>query len=188
MRVYVIRHGESESNLAKQWTGWVDVHLTEKGIADAKKAGEFLKDISFDKVYSSDLIRAVETTENAIPGCKYETSMLLREINLGSLAGIPYTDTKSEDLPHIREIGFDKYGGETRAEFRERAKRFIKEKLESLDCENVAVFCHAGWLREMLGIVLDTNVSSRQICCNNCTVSVYDYTDNVWKLYSWNNI
>ena len=31
MRVYVIRHGESENNLAKKWTGWMDVHLTDKG-------------------------------------------------------------------------------------------------------------------------------------------------------------
>ena len=31
MRVYVIRHGESETNKAKKWTGWLDVHLTDKG-------------------------------------------------------------------------------------------------------------------------------------------------------------
>ena len=34
MRVYVIRHGESETNRAKRWTGWVDAHLTDKGKED----------------------------------------------------------------------------------------------------------------------------------------------------------
>ena len=43
MRVYVIRHGESETNKAKKWTGWLDVHLTDKGKDDANKAGNFLK-------------------------------------------------------------------------------------------------------------------------------------------------
>ena len=37
MKVYVIRHGESENNRAKKWTGWADVHITEKGVEDAKK-------------------------------------------------------------------------------------------------------------------------------------------------------
>lgn len=61
MRVYVIRHGESETNLNKKWTGWLDVHLTDKGKDDAKKAGDFLKNIAFEKIYASDLSRAVET-------------------------------------------------------------------------------------------------------------------------------
>ncbi len=187
MKVYVIRHGESEANVDNLWSGWWDTHLTEKGIVDAKKTGEFLKGVSFDKVYSSDLKRAVETMKNAINPKEYETSKLLREINLGSLSGTPYADTTAEDTKYVREIGFDKFGGETRAEFRERAKKFIKEKLETETHKNVAVFCHAGWIREMLGFVLDTQVKSNQICCNNCTVSVYDYTQGAWKLYAWIN-
>ena len=69
MRVYVIRHGESETNYKKQWTGWSDVHLTDKGKEDAKKARDFLKHISFDKIFASDLVRAVETAKIALPDC-----------------------------------------------------------------------------------------------------------------------
>ena len=43
MRVYVVRHGESEANLSKQFTGWMDVHLTDQGRAQARGAGEFLQ-------------------------------------------------------------------------------------------------------------------------------------------------
>lgn len=49
MKVYVIRHGESETNYEKKWTGWLDVNLTEKGMNDAKKAGEFLASVSLIK-------------------------------------------------------------------------------------------------------------------------------------------
>ena len=67
MRVYVIRHGESESNASKKWTGWMDVELTEKGKKDAEKAREVLKNIKFDKVYSSDLKRALDTMKIVLP-------------------------------------------------------------------------------------------------------------------------
>ena len=86
LRLYVVRHGESETNLAKRWTGWMDVSLTGKGREDAKKAGDFLKNIEFDRVLSSDLRRAVQTAETALPGCVPETSPLFREIDLGSLS------------------------------------------------------------------------------------------------------
>ena len=39
----LIRHGQSTWNLEKRFTGWVDVHLTEKGISEAKKAGDLIK-------------------------------------------------------------------------------------------------------------------------------------------------
>lgn len=65
----VTRHGESEWNTLGKWTGWTDVNLTEKGIADAKKVGEtFLKDIDFDYVYTSDLKRTHQTLDAAMQG------------------------------------------------------------------------------------------------------------------------
>ena len=67
MRVYVIRHGESESNASKKWTGWTDVHLTKKGVNDAKKAAALLENVSFDKIYSSDLKRSYETMRTVFP-------------------------------------------------------------------------------------------------------------------------
>ena len=82
MKLYMVRHGQSETNLSRCFTGWSQVNLTEQGIADAKRAGEYLKGISFDRIYSSDLIRAVQTAQNAIPGCVPVQLPCLREIGL----------------------------------------------------------------------------------------------------------
>ena len=71
MKVYVVRHGESETNKIRHWTGWLDVALTEKGQNDALFARSVLENVHFDKVYTSDLIRAMQTAEIAIPGCCY---------------------------------------------------------------------------------------------------------------------
>jgi len=57
-RVYFVRHGESESNLITQFAGSLDMPLTEKGRKQAALTAEFLKNIPFSAVYSSDLSRA----------------------------------------------------------------------------------------------------------------------------------
>src|SRR5258705_13905841 len=57
----LVRHGTSEYNIKGLWTGWDDPSLNEKGVVEAKKAGESLKDIHFDLAYTSALKRAIET-------------------------------------------------------------------------------------------------------------------------------
>ncbi len=187
MRVYVIRHGESETNQAKKWTGWLNVHLTDKGKEDAQKAGIFLKNISFDKIYTSDLIRAIETAQNAIPSCRYETSALLREINVGNLANKPLSIVTDAQKSRTRAYGYADYHGETNEQFVRRIHQFQKE-LETLDCETVAVFTHAGWMRGLLDTVIGTHLLRGVICCNNCTVGIFEYTNGTWRLHSWINL
>ena len=63
MKLYVVRHGESESNRDKRFSGWSQVHLTEQGRRDAQRAGEMLAGLHFDRVYASDLQRALETAQ-----------------------------------------------------------------------------------------------------------------------------
>lgn len=62
-KIVLLRHGESAWNKENRFTGWTDVDLTEKGIAEACKAGELLKEngFNFDKAYTSYLKRAVKT-------------------------------------------------------------------------------------------------------------------------------
>jgi len=51
MLVYLIRHGQSENNKRKLFSGWSDTPLTDKGREDAQKAGEILSGIAFDHVF-----------------------------------------------------------------------------------------------------------------------------------------
>ena len=187
MRVYVIRHGESETNLANKWTGWLDVHLTEKGKKDAMRAGEVIKNVKFDRIFSSDLTRAKETAKGAIPDCEPELSPLLREVNVGNIAGGPLDVITPEEREACREYGYSKYGGESKEEFISRINEF-KTRLEALDCDNVAVFSHAGWLRAMLDTVVGITLPRNGILCKNGTVGIFDYSNGVWRLHSWINL
>ena len=187
MLVFVVRYGESETNQKWLWTGWLNVKLTDKGREDAKKVGKFLKKVSFDKVYTSDLIRAIETAETAIPNCSYEKTELLREINVGKIANNPLSVLTPEERLYASKNGYGAYEGETKSEFQKRVLQFIKY-LEQLNCENVAVFSHAGWMREMSDLILETQLPRQKICCNNCAVAVFEYNGAAWRLHSWSNL
>ncbi|NNC24358.1 2,3-diphosphoglycerate-dependent phosphoglycerate mutase [Salinisphaera sp. USBA-960] len=62
-RLVLLRHGQSEWNLSNQFTGWVDVELTEKGEHEARVAGQLMAESAFrfDIVYTSMLTRAIRT-------------------------------------------------------------------------------------------------------------------------------
>ncbi|HZW11751.1 MAG TPA: 2,3-diphosphoglycerate-dependent phosphoglycerate mutase [Noviherbaspirillum sp.] len=62
-KIVFMRHGESTWNLDNRFTGWTDVDLTEKGIAEARQAGKILKEagFTFDLCYTSVLKRAIRT-------------------------------------------------------------------------------------------------------------------------------
>ena len=183
MRVYVIRHGESENNRAKRWSGWCDTPLTDKGRADAARAGERLRGIVFDKIYASDLSRARETAAVALPDGTAEPSVLLREINVGRLENTPHTP----ELLASTAGEYAAFGGESNEDLRGRIRRFMTE-LETAAYDTVAVFTHGGWMRAMLSVVLEANIPATKLPCGNGTVAIFDYTNGSWKLHSWINL
>lgn len=180
MKLYLIRHGQSETNLAGHYTGWAQVNLTPKGIEDAKGIRPILEGIKFDKIYSSDLIRAMKTAETAIPGCVYETTPLLREIDLGSLAHKPFFPV---DAPERKQMvnGFKFFGGESNDEFHARAAEFL-DKVKTLDCDTVAAFTHAGILRRALSIVFSANANTTNFVCSNCCIVILELKNGKWML------
>lgn len=191
MKLYLIRHGESENNSTGCYTGWADVDLTPKGIEEAKRVRKYISDIKFDKIYSSDLIRAVKTAETAIPGCSPEKTPIIREINLGSLAGNKISDCPKifgdEFSKNVAEQNYKPYGGENRAEFDERIESFLNEVSES-GYENVAAFCHGGVLRRILNKILGIQIPRNAMPCFNCATLVLEHKNGNWFIHSWINI
>ena len=185
MKLYLIRHGESETNLAGHYTGWAQVNLTKKGIRDAEGIRPILSDIKFDRIFSSDLIRAMKTAEIAIPGCIYETTPLLREINVGNLARKPFPPM-DDPCRNLMVDGFAAFDGESNAELRARVSEFL-ESVKTLDCENVAAFTHAGVLRSTLSLLLSANISKSNFVCSNCCIVSLELKNGEWMLHGMIN-
>lgn len=94
MKAILIRHGESEANYKNYWTGWLDVDLTAKGLAQAKVAGEKIakQGLGIDAAFESVLKRSIKTAKivlaeadaNHVPEFK---SWRLNERHYGALVG-----------------------------------------------------------------------------------------------------
>ena len=186
MKLYVIRHGESETNKKGVWTGWLDPPLTERGLCDAERAGKLISGIKFDKLYSSDLIRARKTCEIALNNAPYEITPTLREVDVGWIAGKPLTILTDEMRASMATRGFAEFGGESVEQFNSRIKEFMDLAVKS-GAETVAAFAHAGILRSMLGIILGTTVPKQKIRCTNCAVAIFEYSNGSWYFYGWTN-
>ncbi|MEE3853485.1 phosphoglyceromutase [Gordonia sp. LSe1-13] len=99
----LMRHGESEWNASNQFTGWVDVALTEKGEAEALRAGELLieHDVLPDILYTSLLRRAIQTAQIALDKADRHWIPVTRDWRLnerhyGKLQGLNKAEIKEE--------------------------------------------------------------------------------------------
>ena len=100
-QLVILRHGQSVWNLENKFTGWIDVALSEKGIEEAKAAGEKLKGIKFDEGYSSDLKRAQDTLTIALQVCGQSNipityNKALNERMYGDLQGLDKAETAAK--------------------------------------------------------------------------------------------
>ncbi len=126
----LVRHAESEWNVLGKWTGRTDVHITEKGQAEARLLGEILSDIELHHAYTSEQIRTIETLSHLLekagqPGVTHESSPHLNERDYGDYTGL----NKWEVLEQLGEDVFTKYGavGTTPSQTAKPCKWFTSE-------------------------------------------------------------
>ncbi|KRK47825.1 2,3-diphosphoglycerate-dependent phosphoglycerate mutase [Secundilactobacillus kimchicus] len=116
-KLVLIRHGQSEWNLSNQFTGWVDVNLSDEGVKQAQNAGKLIKEagIEFDYAFTSVLTRAIKTLHYAleysdqlwIPETK---TWRLNERHYGALQGQNKAEAAEkfgEDQVHIWRRSYD---------------------------------------------------------------------------------
>jgi len=96
----LVRHGQSEFNLQKRFTGFYDVKLTKQGMLEAKNAGRLIKklNIEFDDYFSSQLIRAIHSLNIILkilgkPNAKINKAWELNERHYGGLTGLNKDET-----------------------------------------------------------------------------------------------
>lgn len=186
MKLFLVRHGQSVANLDTYYTGQSDVPLTNLGRKQAAQVGVKLANITFDKVYTSDLSRAAETCEIALPNKTAEKTVLLREYDVGSIQGCPYDKLRlvQPDDPQ-RAPDYTPYGGEDAMMVRARARHFLTS-LEDSDYAYVAAFTHQGFIYAMLREIFGTRFRSGTVETDNCSVHVFEYDGNIWKVLAIN--
>ena len=162
LNIYLIRHGRQASKLCN-----VNVELAEEGIKQAELLSKRMKFYPLDGIYSSQLIRAVQTAEiiNQNHQLIHEVRPELEEIDFGDLTG--HTDEYIEE--HYSEF-FSKMnkceedlpypGGESGKEVYDRAMSIINEIIES-GKEEVAVVTHGGVIRALVAELMGAGLARR---------------------------
>ena len=160
----LVRHGESEWNKLNLFTGWRDPDLTEKGVAEAHKAGEQLKaaGISFDVAYTSVLKRAQRTLgiilgELRQTGLATHEDKALNERDYGDLSGLNKDDARKrwgEEQVHIwrRSYDINPPGGESLKDTAARTLPYYDAQIwpEVKAGRNVIVAAHGNSLRSII--------------------------------------
>ncbi len=158
----IFRHGQSVWNLENKFTGWVDVELTEKGIQEAKHAGEKLKPFKFDLAYASDLKRAQNTLKLALeisnqPHINTTYNKALNERMYGDLQGLDKTETAlkfGEDQVKVWRRSYDVAppNGESLKDTAARVIPYFKEEIEPKlkEGKNIVIAAHGNSLRALI--------------------------------------
>ncbi|MEG8221051.1 2,3-diphosphoglycerate-dependent phosphoglycerate mutase [Sphingomonas sp. HH69] len=113
----LIRHGQSSWNLENRFTGWWDVDVTEKGVGEARSAGQLMKEkgLDFDQCYTSLQTRAIKTLNLALEEMgrlwlPVEKDWRLNERHYGGLTGLNKAETAAkhgDDQVKIWRRSFD---------------------------------------------------------------------------------
>ncbi|MCK4241229.1 MAG: histidine phosphatase family protein [Candidatus Atribacteria bacterium] len=164
IKLILIRHGESDGNLKREFSGFKDVELAKKGIWQAERLAYRLKRVPVDAVYCSDLKRARRTAEIIFQGKGIDiiTNPNFREINFGEWEGYTFEEVKS------RHGYGDEFGlwlentdvkiaipqGESLADLNNRVMNELSKILKKHQKEDkdktIAIVCHGGTIRVIL--------------------------------------
>jgi len=160
---YIVRHGESEWNSKKLIQGQTPhIPLTNNGKNQAKKLGDKLKSIDFDKVFSSDLLRAKQTAEIITLDKKIVVATIkaLRERNFGSYTGKPVTlylsdlkkmIEKRSQLSNDLQMNFRIHKDiETDSEIVSRLILFLRETAVAYQGKKILIVAHGGLMSALL--------------------------------------
>lgn len=148
---YFVRHGESEGNAARVFTGQTDSPLTPRGRQQAQTVADELAKVKFDRIVSSDLSRTRDTAQVIAKrhGIPVETLPELREINVGDRTGTPFDEARG--LPNWSDDGFVAWpGGETLNQVVARTLGAIERLTKESPGKTILVVGHGGVNRILL--------------------------------------
>ena len=148
---YFVRHGESEGNAARVFTGQTDSPLTARGREQAAAVAEELAQVKFDRIVSSDLSRTRDTADVIAKrlGKPVEIVPELREIDVGDRTGTSFDETRG--LPNWNDDGFVAWpGGETLDRVLARTLGAIDRLTRESPGKTILIVGHGGVNRILL--------------------------------------
>jgi alpha-ribazole phosphatase len=195
VEIYLIRHGETESNKERRYLGWTESPLSELGLRQAEAVGHYLASQGIDELYCSDLNRALHTARviGAGSGLKPIITPLLREIHFGQWEGLTFDEIEKEwgsAINHWLDDPFHKEapGGESLRDVCERMKEFLTTVSEATpDGKRIVAVSHGGSIRALLYNILHLeHTAFWDIKIGNASVTLIRRAEECFKVDYYN--
>ena len=189
-KLYLIRHGETDYNNELRFQGQIDIPLNQKGIEQAEKVAEFLKDIPLQAIYTSTLQRARTTAEiiGRAKKIKPQETDALREMSFGIWENMNSKDIQKKYAKEWKDF-FAKPAstkipqGESMSDVQKRVYPVVQQILDEHPEGDVAFVAHGGIIRvlicTMLGLDLDR---SWHLHVGNASITCFYYWGRSYTL------
>ncbi len=192
----IVRHGETEWNIAGIRQGHLDSQLTEKGLAQARALAQRLAREKFSALYSSDLGRAVQTAAAIaeLTGHKILTDPRLRERHLGIFQGLSGEEINArypEERRLFRTVGPDYVipGGESMRQQVARNVAFLNELAARHRGEQIVVVTHGGVVSGFFRYTLEIPLEApRRFEFVNAGLNIFAREEDIWLLLTWGDV
>lgn len=181
MKIYFVRHGETDWNKKKIYQGHTDIPLNEKGIQQAESAADYLKDREIEAVYTSDLKRAYRTGEIIARPHNLQpvTDNRLREINFGAWEGLDYNGIYAKYKKEFDDWYKDVFNtripkGGSFKDVLDNLLDFLHDK-SIQKYQEIVVATHGGVIKALLGHIKksETILWEQQVSPGSITVISY---------------
>lgn len=154
MKLYFVRHGETDMNVRNMFYGWYDADINAKGISQAEELREAFRQIHIDKIYASDLKRAYHTAEIIAGDRPVETMPQLRELYYGKWENRTWEEMTEEDRAILKKWRTDWQEmtmpeGEPFMDFYQRVIAGLEQIIKENKGKHVLVVSHNGALSAM---------------------------------------
>lgn len=171
LKFLVIRHGETQSNVERRFSGHQDVELTEKGIWQAEQLGKRLSGEKIDAAYSSDLKRAINTAKIVLQNRETPLSIEpgFREIHFGVWEGLKLEEYNQKIGESISPGWWNQpdsplSGGESVFDLQKRVKsaldKVIADHYEENKEKTIIIVCHGGVTRMIIALALEIPIKN----------------------------
>jgi len=185
-RILLIRHGQSRGNAERRFGGHSPTPLSEHGRAQAEATALALKGEGVSAIYSSDLLRAVETAAPLAreTGLAVERSPDLRERNVGRMEGLTFKEAAErfpEEYAALIRRDFEHVlpGGESFRQMLDRAAAAVDRAIELHRGGTIALFSHSGTIcilaLHLMGALDAPELRPVWIASSNCGVTRFEF-------------
>ncbi|HEY8163331.1 MAG TPA: histidine phosphatase family protein [Methylocystis sp.] len=191
--ICLARHGETNWNIERRFQGQFDIALNARGRAQAQALARELGNAHFDRVYSSDLRRAMSTAEPIAQarGLEILATQRLREKDDGVWQGHTHAEVQAKYAESyqyylMRDPNFAAPEGETLTEFSRRVRSVLTDIARESAGLRVLVVAHAGVLDVAWRMATGRSLAEkREHPVLNATPNWIAYQDGAWSLVDW---